>query len=201
MSTPILYHGPLGRDAAVDWSYATGRPVADPIGDNGLKVDDSRLIVSVANQAGIGDLPPTLVIGPVDRATPEAADALLKTLEDLAGGPLRLVLWADFLGGVTQTIRSRVITSWCPGEISLPKSILASANSIVKASRPNSSVVLVDAICLALDAHDPELLLHALITVLDPTDSSDIGLWDRIRPMLGSKWVASKTAFLDTLLP
>lgn len=164
-------------------------------------MDDSRLIVSLANQAGVGDLPPTLVIGPVDNATPEAADALLKTLEDLAGGPLRLVLWADFLGGVSQTIRSRTAGIYCHGEISTPKSVLVSASSITKASRIKSSLALVDAICLALDTHDPEILLHGLIRVLDPVDPADLVLWDRIRPMLGSKWIASKTAFLDALLP
>ena len=112
--TPLLYHGPLARDRAVERAAEIGRPISEPLGDSGLKVDDSRLIVLKANQSGVGDKAPSLVVGPLDRATPEAADALLKTLEDMAQGPLRLVLWADYLGGVRPTIRSRTRAVWCP---------------------------------------------------------------------------------------
>lgn len=112
--TPLLYHGPLARDRAVERASEIGRPISDPVGDSGLRVDDSRQIVLKSNQSGVGDRAPSLVVGPLDRATPEAADALLKTLEDMANGPLRLVLWADYLGGVRSTIRSRTQAVWCP---------------------------------------------------------------------------------------
>lgn len=112
--TPTLFHGPEARDSAVLLSEERGRPVRAPMGDSGLKVDDSRLIVELATLSGVGDKPPSLVIGPIDGATPEAADALLKTLEDLTEAPLRLVLWADHLAGVIPTIRSRTRAAWCP---------------------------------------------------------------------------------------
>ena len=112
--TPILYYGPLGRDAAIKRASEIGRPISDPIGDKGLKVDDSRNIVLLSASSGVGDKPPSIVVGPLDKATPEAADALLKTLEDLAEGPLRIVLWADYLKGVIGTIRSRTLPKWCP---------------------------------------------------------------------------------------
>jgi len=88
--------------------------ILDPIGDDGLKVDDSRRVVELAGNSGVGDRPPVVVLGPIDRATPEASDALLKTLEDLADGPLGVILWADYLGGVTGTIQSRTLPRWCP---------------------------------------------------------------------------------------
>jgi len=84
------------------------------MGDGGLKVDDSRLIVDLALYPGVGTKPPSLVIGPLDRATPEAADALLKTIEEISTKPLRLVLWADYLALVVPTIRSRSQDVWCP---------------------------------------------------------------------------------------
>lgn len=195
MGTPILFHGPGSRDKAVSWSIDTGRPVSEPIGDNGLKVDDSRLIVALANQGGVGDKPPTLVIGPVDRATVEAADALLKTLEDLAEGPLRIALWADFLIGVSLTIRSRTQTLWCPGVVRFPRSVKQAAENIIKASRLGTGVL--ETLCPALDEHDPEILLDALVSSMG---AEDISLWEKLRPMLGAKWVSSKTAFIDTLL-
>lgn len=114
MATPFLFHGPLARDAVVTYAQEAGRLIAEPIGDGGLKVADSRLIVELAGNAGVGDKRPVVIVGPLDRATPEAGDALLKTLEDLADGPLLILLWADYLGGVIGTIRSRTLDRWCP---------------------------------------------------------------------------------------
>ena len=114
MASPVLFHGPLARHEAVTVAASKGRMISDPIGDGGLKVDDSRRIVSLAGMSGIGDKRPVIVVGPLDQATPEAADALLKTLEDLSEGPLLILLWTDYLGGVIGTIRSRTSHQWCP---------------------------------------------------------------------------------------
>jgi len=194
---PQLFHGPEGRTRAVQWSFDTGRPASDPVGDEGLKVDDSRLIVHLANQGGVGDKPPTLVIGPLDRATVEASDALLKTLEDLAGGPLRIALWADYLVGVPLTIRSRTRAIWCPGVVRLPKALKQTAEGLVSAVRHGQPVA--SKISTALEECDPEALLDAMVQVLDPCQDQE--LWNRLRLALGSKWVSSKTAMLDTVLP
>tara|TARA_Y100000310_G_scaffold304676_1_gene344052 strand:- start:2500 stop:3129 length:630 start_codon:yes stop_codon:yes gene_type:complete len=112
--TPLLFHGPGAREAALSAAHLAGRLVSDPVGDEGLKVDEARQIVALANSSGIGDRPPCLVIGPLDSASPEASDALLKTLEDLSDAPMRLFLWASYMGEVTPTIRSRTHHEWCP---------------------------------------------------------------------------------------
>jgi len=112
--TPMLFYGPMARDEAIKRASKIGRPVSEPVGDKGLKVEDSRKIVMLSGSSGVGDLPPSIVVGPLDQATPNASDALLKTLEDLAEGPLRIVLWADYLKGVKGTIRSRTLQKWCP---------------------------------------------------------------------------------------
>ena len=114
MGTPVLYHGPIARGLAISHAREMGRMILDPLGDDGLKVEDSRRVVELAGNSGVGDRPPMVVIGPLDNATPEAADALLKTLEDLANGPLGIILWANHLGGVTATIQSRTLPRWCP---------------------------------------------------------------------------------------
>ena len=110
----VLFYGPEARDKAIHRADEIGRVLSDPIGDKGLKVADSRRIVELSTQSGVGDRAPSIVVGPLDRATPEAADALLKTLEDLSEAPLRLVLWADDLSEVAPTIRSRTHQVWCP---------------------------------------------------------------------------------------
>ncbi len=88
--------------------------ISEPVGDKGLKVEDSRRVVEISMNPGVGDKPPYVVIGPLDAATPEASDALLKTLEEVQNTPLRIVLWADYLGEVIPTIRSRTHAVWCP---------------------------------------------------------------------------------------
>lgn len=195
--TPPLFHGPEARNRAVQWSFDTGRPASSPLGDDGLKVNDSRRIVDLANQGGVGDKPPTLVVGPLDRATVEASDALLKTLEDLAEGPLRIALWADYLIGVPLTIRSRTRATYCPGNMRLTNGVKQAAEKIIQAVRTNKAVA--SKTLSALEEHDPEILLDAMVQALDP--EIDQELWSRLRPALGSKWVSSKTAFLDMVLP
>ena len=111
--TPFLYHGPEGRGTACAEANRIGRLLCDPIGDGGLKTDDAREAVNIVASGTIGDATPTMVIGPLDSATPEAADALLKTLEDLSGY-VTLCLWAECIGSVIPTIRSRTTGVWCP---------------------------------------------------------------------------------------
>jgi hypothetical protein len=112
-TTPSLYYGPEGRGAACTSANEIGRLLCPPIGDGGLKTEDARMAVELVTEGTIGDATPTLVIGPLDSATPEAADALLKTLEDLSGY-VSLCLWAECLEGVIPTIRSRTRAIWCP---------------------------------------------------------------------------------------
>jgi hypothetical protein len=112
----LLFHGPLARDAAVAEGQKLGRPL-DPLGDKGLKIADSRAISKMALMPGIGDRPPSLVVGPLDSATPEAADALLKTIEEIADKPLQLIFWANDIRSVIKTIRSRCFNRWCPAPI------------------------------------------------------------------------------------
>jgi hypothetical protein len=114
MRTPPLFHGPEARDRAVNRATQQGRLISEPVGDKGLKVEDSRRVVEISLNPGVGDKPPYVVIGPLDAATPEASDALLKTLEEVQNTPLRIVLWADYLGEVIPTIRSRTHAVWCP---------------------------------------------------------------------------------------
>ncbi len=117
--TPFLFHGPLAFETSIKKSRELGSPVdSSPMGQDGLKVEDSRSIVELALEGTVGDLPPSLGVGPIDEATVEASDALLKTLEDTVGiSPLRIILWANSLGGVRDTIISRCNSVWCPSEL------------------------------------------------------------------------------------
>ena len=199
--TPTLYHGPKGRDAAITWASKVGRPISDPVGDGGLKVDDARAIVVMSMRSGIGDRPPTVVIGPMDETTPEASDALLKTLEDLAEGPLRICLWAHHLGEVTPTIRSRTLHTWCPGRLRILPATTRRAEALVSAFVAGNA----GAVIAALDEKeeeigDPDRLLDAVAINLAGRDDG-LSLWPRVRRAMGVRWLGSRAALADVFLP
>ena len=187
--TPTLFHGPGARDHAVRASVAPGfRPVSEPMGDGGLKVDDSRLLVEIASVAPVGDKKGTLVLGPLDRATPEAADALLKTLEDLAEGPVRLVPWAWDLAGVLPTIRSRTLHQWCPGPDPLSY-LKGAAEGLIKAVSEKRLPAVVEALSEINDGEREDLLV-AVQGPLLAMGSEGIDVWVRLRPLISGRGVA-----------
>lgn len=205
MRTPSLFHGPEARDRAVQKAASEGRMVLEPVGDKGLKVEDSRQVVEISLNPGVGDKPPYVVIGPLDAATPEASDALLKTLEEVQNTPLRIVLWADYLGEVIPTIRSRTHAIWCPpGRTWLdPLSWKEdSAKALLKAWLAEDWVRVIG--LLNEDAKNWQDLLRALCNLLPPALSGEGGervmlLWESIRPILDGK--GSYLLALDALLP
>ena len=201
--TPILFHGPKARDQAVKISEEIGRPISDPIGDQGLKVDDSRLIVNRAlvGGSGVGDRPPTVVLGPLDKATPEAADALLKTLEDLADAPLRIFLWADFLSDVSPTIRSRTLHQWSPGAYRISKSLKESCEAVINYARSEElDGRLIESLLDSLEKYDAEVFLDALVFCMAQEEQYPLRLWERVRPILGARWLSSKTTLIEALI-
>jgi hypothetical protein len=188
--TPTLFHGPEARDAAVRLSEEVGHPLSDPVGDTGLKVDDSRIIVALARQPGVGDKPPSLVVGPLDQATPEASDALLKTLEDLTEAPLRLILWADYLTGVIPTIRSRTWAVWCPPSptyLSPVSYMNDQAEALCEALLAGDEAKMIDRVVEA-EKDWPDLLQALCVHLCGHLeDPHVIEAWVRIRKVLDGK--------------
>lgn len=201
--TPTLFHGPEARNEAVRLSEKIGRPLRDPIGDEGLKVDDSREIVEIARYPGVGDRPPSLVVGPLDAASPEAADALLKTLEELTEAPLRLIVWADHLSGVIKTIRSRTRPQWCPAVATTPNPfdyVQEDAERLAEAL-VNQDAGRILGILENIDKGTWVDLLQAVTSPLaDRLDSPrTIEVWVRIRRLLDGR--GSVITAADALLP
>lgn len=186
--------------------------MSDPIGDTGLKVDDSRALVEISSSSGIGDRPPSVVVGPLDAATPEASDALLKTLEDLCDGPLSIVLWADHLCGVSATIQSRTHAVWCPEGPTTPDPLAylkEPAQALSKALIEGDPVKILGVIEDLSEKKDgakdwPDLLLAtcrflATAVLEDALRPRAVEIWLRIRPVLDGK--GSILTAADSLLP
>jgi len=200
--TPALFHGPEARDCAIALSERIGRPISLPMGDAGLKVDDSRAIIELATLSGVGDKPPSLVIGPLDRATPEASDALLKTLEDLTEAPMRLILWADYLSGVIPTIRSRTRPTWCPPGPTYLSSVAylaEEAEALCAAIRDGDYVKILG--LLEKVGKDWPDLLQALCKPLSHHLEERVAIetWISVRKVLDGK--GSSLTAADALLP
>ena len=203
MPSPVLLHGPHARSEAVQLSLKVGRLIADPIGDDGLKVDASREIVALAGNAGVGDKPPVVIVGPLDRATPEAGDALLKTLEDLSTAPLRIILWADYYGGVIGTIRSRTLERWCPPEPGWVSPFMdAPAEALYTAWERRDPLACMEA--LREHPRDWQALLQGFCEYLAERQVDDpltAVVWDVVRPLMDGKgsYLNAATALLKVL--
>lgn len=159
-------------------------------------------MVVLARLTGVGSKPPSLVVGPLDRATPEAADALLKTLEDLTEAPIRLILWAEHLQGVILTIQSRTRAVWAPpgpGYLSPVRYMAKPAHALCEALLAGDSSQVLD---ILMDAgKDWTDLLEALCEPLSENMDRKEALeaWESVRKVLDGK--GSILTAADALLP
>jgi len=187
MST-LLFHGPGARQAAVDKAAEIGRLLGAPFGEDGLKVKVAREIVDLLECAPVGDDIGVIIIGPMDETSPEAADALLKTLEEFDARFFRPLLWAHDAGSVIGTIRSRCLEQWCLGDQSAtPESVfLSEAEALCKAALQRRMAPLIET--LKDNEGSEKMLLRAAAEVLLAKDewpwSARIVLWESLREAL-----------------
>lgn len=198
--TPCLYHGPSARDRAVREAGGENyRPVAPPMGDDGLKVDDARTLVELLGAAPVGDKRGSLVLGPLDRTTPEAGDALLKTLEDYGEGPTRVFAWAWDLSGVLPTIRSRTLPVWCHGPDPLAH-LAKKAQALHDALAAGKLHTALELLAEEPDDLAREDLLLAFLSPLSRTplpenrSGGSGAVWRRVRSLLNGKGVSRLAA-------
>ena len=106
-----LHHGRGAENAALSSAEAYGRILACLGTEKGVRKDDSREMLRIHNAPPTSDGLSSVVIGPMDLATPEAADALLKVVEE-PSPYTKPFLWAYDIGEVSPTIRSRCHAVW-----------------------------------------------------------------------------------------
>ena len=198
-----LFHGPAAREVALEWAEKKGRLLAPPLGDGGLKVSTSREVVELLGSVPVGDQVGTLVVGPMDSATPEAVDALLKTLEEISSEVILPALWAEDVSEVVPTIKSRTTEHWCPPdpEATPEAPYLSTAESLCEASLRRRTASVIE---ILQENQGSELaLLRASVTVLasksDWKLSVRLKLWESIRSTLQHETVTrqmSLAAFL-----
>ena len=184
MASCFLFHGPGARQAAIAKAHEVGSLAAPPFGDNGLKVDEARAAVRTLLEGSISFELRVIIAGPMDEATPEASDVLLKRIEEFEEDIVQPILWAHDLGDVTATIRSRCLDFWSPREG--PEvdndAVLGAAWELVNAAREGDCFSL-PAKVKSLSKELPELLAAvAEVLAQDLEDEVNRRLWERLRP-------------------
>jgi len=180
----VLLHGPGARDEALVLAARLGRILRQPVGDDGLKIADSREIVDLLSSAPAGDGPGSLVIGPMDRANRMVSDALLKSLEEFDDRTVRPVLWAADEGDVSPTIRSRCLQRWCPASADTPEDDDALGRAVLDAAARRDAAALIE----ATREKEPREVLDSLSRALARVRCDGVWhIWNSAREVLGSR--------------
>lgn len=183
MST-ILYYGLAARKMALEEAGKLGRLMTDPFGDNGLKIDEAREIVSILQSGSLGGLKGTLVVGPMDRVPPKSSDVLLKTLEEFDDSIVQPILWAYDLNGVSPTIRSRCVSIFVSEIPEEDQELENSARYLVEASLKKEYYKIPFAV---RKYNKKEFdLLEMIVKVLSENiqKEPELSLWSRVRQVM-----------------
>ena len=187
-----LYHGPGGQGQAGAAASLWGRLVGvygHP--EDGLDIDTMRQVSEAMANTPVGDKPGSLVIGPVDVVSQGGIeDVLLKSLEEYnsLSVSVRPYLWAHDIGSVRNTIRSRCLDIWCPGQVATSK-YLSQATELLEAVSSGNTIALLDVVGKSENwKQSGDGILRGISEVIRADGSmpiSQIEAWQRIRPLLG----------------
>jgi len=185
MSSCLLYYGPGARQVAINEASLIGKLIAEPFGDEGLKVDEARLFVQAMASVPVGVDLGTLVIGPMDLVMPKSSDVLLKTIEEFDDTRIQPILWAHDVAGVSSTIRSRCLSHWVdiPDDGDADQDLVDAGFDIVEAIHSNSLYkipILVSK--FKKREHD---LIGSVADVLSMEMQQPVSrkLWENLRPV------------------
>lgn len=109
--TVTLFYGEGAEDQALEAAEVYGKILKVLGTEKGVRKDDARQMTLIHNAPPVSDSLGAVVIGPMDLATTEASDALLKIIEE-PSKYTKPFLWANDVGQVPKTIRSRCHCVW-----------------------------------------------------------------------------------------
>jgi len=189
VSSCLLFHGPGAKMAACGEAARIGYLLVPPVGDEGrgLKVAEAREVVSLLQSTPLGTRRAVVVVGPMDgTATLKSSDALLKTVEEGGSGYVTPLLWANDLGEVPGTIRSRCLDRWAPNKEPdvIDDNISSAAWSVVHAAVKGDQATAIDGLRIIGGKKAPvgvflQVVAECLSDQLDNERSR--ALWDRVR--------------------
>jgi hypothetical protein len=209
MESCLLFHGPGARQAVIEEAGRQGRLLHEPFGDSGLKVDEARLFASLLQSVPLGIDRGIVIAGPMDKALPKSADALLHCIEEFHEYVWPM-LWSLDLGGVRNTIRSRCLDRWCPatGYEPIDEEVEETARELLSAALSGnyaSVPTLVAKMKAVASKKQPGREYELLCEVADAmtaqlANPKVLPMWERVRDVL--QWrnptqIEVMTAFLS----
>lgn len=200
----LLFHGPGAQARAEREQVVYGVIPSPPLGEFGLSVDEARKVVELANTPSIGDSIGSVIVGPLDLASPSASDILLKTLEGLRDDQVQPLLWAKDLESVRPTIRSRCVEVWCHGpEEETPESLMNTAFDLIDASIARDAPRILEIVSSGLKDVDLQQLATVLARAVQMRMASPnprlLEVWFGVRSLLGVKRVGKAELLLHLL--
>jgi len=204
----VLFHGPGARTACLAHvRQVNGRLVAPPFGDDGLKVAEAREATELLFSPPVGEKIGVVVLGPMDRATPDAVDALLKTIEEFPSGVTLPVLWAHELEDVWGVLRSRCLEHWCsaPATVEEDGATTSLAWDLLEGVLTGDLSVLIRLIEKQTKGEKVDALIQAIIVTLasDLQHPARRKMWDSLRVLTRQKQptrVGLVSALLDGMV-
>lgn len=183
----ILFHGPGAREEAIERAGKIGRLLVPPFEGDKLKTEDVRETLRLLSAAPIGSKIGVVVLGPVDNIPVQAADSMLKPLEEFDARNVQPLLWARDAGDVLPTVRSRCLLEWCPAGPDPDLPHLDKAQKIVEAaiSRDWATVVSVLKEDKAAEMHHIVAATASVFAQMKGTHW--MPLWLQVRKVLRSK--------------
>ena len=192
MATCILYHGPGALRQALSKAEQIGPLAAPPFGEPRLTTEDARKMVSLLRSPMVGGVVGVVIAGPMDVATVKAGDVLLKVIEEFDETVVWPLLWADDLGTVSLTIRSRCRGVWCPpGEEEEEDEELMSAGFDLVDASLRGDLYRIPGLVRQFSPkkkekkknRTKELLEAAIEALASQPDARHLALWERVRPV------------------
>ena len=183
-----LFHGPNAEDAALEAAEAYGKILAVLGSEKGVRKDDARKMVALHNAPPASDSFGVVVLGPMDLATIEASDALLKVVEEPCVY-VKPFLWAKDLGEVSKTIRSRCHAVWSYGQAS--QYDVEIAEDLIDQAIEGCGISAAE----LLSKHTPKEALDAIIDRLSKKGIPP-RTWSLYKATLGNESISSVAAVL-----
>lgn len=174
----LLFYGSSAKENALKEARRVGR-ILLRLDKDDLKAQRAREAVAAINTVPVGDSVGVVVVGPVDRASRKVSDVLLKAVEEHDEEVVRPILWAEDLGGVSATLRSRCVAVWCPDEKGIE--VTPEASSLLNAVLAKNLPVVIDTVQGAKDNGD---LLRSFVFALSESQLGariKVTIWRGIR--------------------
>lgn len=181
-----MYYGPSAFDAAMDAALSYAPLYKPPVGLEGLKADEARQITTWCLEVPI-EGKASLVVGPMDAVRQGSSDALLKTLEEDSDSRIRIFLWAQDVGEVSPTIKSRCDLIWSHGPEDHSEFTDVGIRILDAVRKRKFDEVVIE---LENAKGSEREILDALVAAVSKSITSDPGLlplWERIRSILQNR--------------